>query len=250
MMPLAAVELTRSRERPLLVTGPSLGTSVTTLRGRCARLFEDHFHVVVWDPPGHGLNSARAPERLSMGGLAAAVLDAVDEVLVARSQPGARFASTADSVGGAVGLQLLLNVPERLTTATLACTGAQIGDAAAWRDRGALVLGGGGIRAVESSRQRWFGPHFEARHPQVAQELIDALVNADPMGYAVVCDVLRAFDVRHRLHEITTPVLAIAGSANVHTPPSLVRELVAGAARSVRGACRSVTRHLRRRPPL
>jgi pimeloyl-ACP methyl ester carboxylesterase len=43
-----------------------------------------------------------------------------------------------------------------------------------------------------------------------------------------VCGALADFDVRDRLGEITTPVLTIAGSADLPTPPALLRELADG----------------------
>jgi len=225
---VTTVELTQSRERPLLVVGSSLGTSVTALWGRCARLLENRFHVVGWDLPGHGRNTAPAPELLSMADLAAGVLAAVDELLVDRGEPGSRFGYAGDSVGGAVGLELLLESPKRITTAVLVCTGARIGEAPAWRDRRELVLRAGTQAVVESSRQRWFGPDFEARDPGTAQLLIDSLAETDPLGYAAVCGALADFDVRDRLGEIATHVLAIAGSADLPTPPALLRELADG----------------------
>jgi len=225
---VTTVELSRYRQRPLLVVGPSLGTSVTALWGPCARLLADRFHVVGWDLPGHGGNTARAPERLDMAGLAAGVLAAVDELLVDRGEPGSRFVYAGDSVGGAVGLQLLLQAPERITTAVLACTGARIGEPPDWRERRALVLRAGTKAVMESSRQRWFGPGFEARDPATAQILLGSLAATHPRGYAAVCEALADFDVRHRLGEIVTPVLTIAGAADVPTPSALLRELAAG----------------------
>lgn len=44
----------------------------------------------------------------------------------------------------------------------------------AWRDRRELVLQAGTQAVVESSRQRWFGPDFEAGDPGTAQLLIDS----------------------------------------------------------------------------
>jgi len=127
-----------------------------------------------------------------------------------------------------VGLQLLLESPKRITSGMLVCTGAQIGEAPVWRDRRALVLRAGTQAVVESSRERWFSPGFEARDPGTAQALIDSLAEIDPRGYAAVCGALADFDVRDRLGEITTPVLTIAGSADLPTPPALLRELAGG----------------------
>ncbi|WP_307816551.1 alpha/beta fold hydrolase [Nocardioides limicola] len=201
---------------------------MTALWSTCARQLGTLFHVVGWELPGHGHNSARPPERLSMADLATGVLSAIDEVFVRRGQPPDVFAYAGDSVGGAVGLQLLLESPERITTAVLVCTGGRIGEAHAWHERRALVLGEGTQAVLESSRQRWFGPEFEGRDPVAARALVDSLADTDPHGYAAVCSALADFDVTHRLSEIATPVLTVAGSVDIVTPPALLRELAAG----------------------
>ena len=50
-----------------------------------------------------------------MAELAAGVLAVVDDVLVERGGAGGTFAYAGDSVGGAVGLQLLLDAPGRVS---------------------------------------------------------------------------------------------------------------------------------------
>ena len=54
--------------------------------------------------------------------------DLAAAVLALADSPGAAFHYAGDSVGGAVGLQLLLDAPDRISSATLLCTGAVIGD--------------------------------------------------------------------------------------------------------------------------
>ncbi len=56
------------------------------------------------------------------------VLRVVDEILEQRDQYRGSFAYAGDSVGGCVGLQLLLDHPGRVTSAVLLCTGARIGE--------------------------------------------------------------------------------------------------------------------------
>ena len=63
---------------PLLVVGPSLGTSASTLWSAASELLADDFHVLAWDLPGHGTNKAVADGDLTMAELAAGVLAAVD----------------------------------------------------------------------------------------------------------------------------------------------------------------------------
>ena len=71
-----------------------------------------------------------------------------------------------DSVGGAVGLQLLLDAPDRVTSAALLCTGAVIGDPEQWRVRAATVRAIGYRRRWSTaSAERWFAAGFADREP-------------------------------------------------------------------------------------
>ena len=215
-------------ELPLLVLGPSLGTSASTLWSECAQGLTDVFDVLAWDLPGHGHNGTVADEPFTMAELAAGVLRVVDDVLHQRGQDGGPFCYAGDSVGGAVGLQLLLDRPTRVTAAALLCTGARIGDEAMWADRVAQVTTSGTSVMVSGSAERWFGPGFLDRRPEVGSALLHALAQADDRGYAQVCAALAQFDVRHRLAEVGVPVLAVAGSHDTATPPDLLRAIADG----------------------
>ncbi|GAA0520545.1 3-oxoadipate enol-lactonase [Paractinoplanes deccanensis] len=208
-------------DRPLLLLGPSLGTSAETLWGRCARLLKSRHHVVAWDLPGHG-RGAPAAGAFSVADLARDVLALADEI-----RPGEPFRYAGDSVGGAVGLQLLLDAPKRVESAALICTGAKIGEAAGWRQRAETVRAEGTHAVVAGSLQRWFAPHFPRQHPAVAGALLDALRATDPESYALTCEALAAFDVRERLGEITAPVLAVAGAVDQPTPPEGLARIAA-----------------------
>lgn len=217
---LSYVELAGSRDLPLLVLGPSLGTSVTALWSSTAERICDAFHVVGWDLPGHGTNAEVPDGSFSMAELAAGVLAVADLVRAERGDPGARFVYAGDSVGGAVGQLLLLDAPEQVAAAALLCTAARFGEPGAWRERAALVRREGIEVMLESSPALWFAEGFVARAPQVASALLDSLRDADPEGYASVCEALAGFDVRDRLGEIRTPVLVVSGEADVAAPPA------------------------------
>jgi 3-oxoadipate enol-lactonase / 4-carboxymuconolactone decarboxylase len=228
---VTALRLTPAEHRaglPLLVLGPSLGTSAATLWGDCAVHLTDHFDVLAWDLPGHGRNSSVPEEQWSMADLAAGVLSTVDEVLAERGEPGGTFGYAGDSVGGAVGIQLLVDAPDRVSAAVLLCTGAQIGTAESWAERIDLVGSAGTPALVTASAQRWFGPGFLDREPARGSALLHALQEVDDAGYAQVCGALAAFDLRDRLGEIDAPVLAVAGSADAATPPDKLREVADG----------------------
>ncbi len=212
--------------RPLLVLGPSLGTSAATLWAEAARHLTD-FDVIGWDLPGHGM-SPPAKESFSIPELATAVGTFAAKILEERGTPAERYYYAGDSVGGAVGLQLLLDHSADVIAAVLLCTGARIGTPDGWRDRAVTVRAGGTPVMVAPSAQRWFGPGFLDRSPDVGSALLDVLHNADTASYAWVCEALAGFDVRDRLPEIQAPILAVAGAADQATPVSDLRYIADG----------------------
>ena len=115
-----------------------------------------------------------------------------------------------------------------MNAAVLLCTGAKIGDAASWDERIEQVRVSGTPSLVSASAERWFAPGFLEREPVVGSALLHALSDARDVGYVAVCDALRAFDVRDRLGEIATPVLAVAGASDPATPPEKLREIAEG----------------------
>lgn len=203
--------------RPL-VLGPSLGTSAASCWGPTLARLGDDFDVVAWELPGHGTDPGPVPEQLTIADLADRVLAAVD----------GEFLYAGDSVGGQVGLQLLLAAPDRVAGAVLCCTGARIGTAESWGERIEQVRSSGTASLVGPSAERWFAPGFLERCPDVGSALLHALRDTSDQGYVAVCGALAAFDVRDRLHDIDAPVVAVAGSDDQICPPSLLSEIVDG----------------------
>jgi 3-oxoadipate enol-lactonase / 4-carboxymuconolactone decarboxylase len=217
---LRAVDFGGPAAAPVILLGPSLGTSAATLWGGVARPLTRHARVVGWDLPGHGRSGPAQP--FTVAELAAAVLTLAD-----RHDIGT-FHYAGDSVGGAVGLQLALDAPQRIATATLLCTGAVIGSPLGWRDRAATVRADGIGPMVTAAPERWFAAGFTEREPGVTAALLDSLAHTDPHAYALTCEALAEFDVTQRLSEIGTPVLAVAGSDDVPTPPEALQRIADG----------------------
>jgi 3-oxoadipate enol-lactonase/4-carboxymuconolactone decarboxylase len=224
---ITAVRLGGSPALPLLVLGPSLGTSARTLWSRAATHLADRFEIVAWDLPGHGSNSIVA-HPFTMAELATGVLAMLDDMLAERGAVDTSFVYAGDSVGGAVGLHLLLAAPRRVQSAVLLCTGAVIGEPDAWHERAATVRASGTAAVVSGSADRWFAPGFLQREPETGGALLHALRDADREGYAQVCEALAGHDVRERLGAIGAPVLAVAGRADVPTPPASLQEIADG----------------------
>ncbi|WP_111511967.1 4-carboxymuconolactone decarboxylase [Mycobacterium kyogaense] len=209
-------------DAPVLLLGPSLGTSADTLWAPAARHLRTHLRVVAWDLPGHGRSPSGEP--FTVTDLAAAVLALADRL-------GAEtFHFAGDSVGGAVGLQLMLEAPHRVTSATVLCSGAKIGTPDGWHDRAATVRSGGTTALLAGSAERWFGPGFADRQTDRATALLAALRDTDAESYAQTCEALAGFDVTDRLAEIEAPVLAVAGTHDIPTPPESLQHIASGVA--------------------
>jgi 3-oxoadipate enol-lactonase/4-carboxymuconolactone decarboxylase len=219
--------------KPLVLLGPSLGTSVHALWSPCVRDLADRFHLVGWDLPGHGVSPAVTGTATDMAELAAGVLDLADSVQAERGEPAGPFAYAGDSVGGAVGLQLLVDAPERVRSAVILASSAAFGAMPGWTDRAATARASGTASLVALSLQRWFAEGFAAHDPDRVSALLHSLRETDDESYAQVCEALSRFDLRGRLGEVTAPVLAVAGSEDVATPPEQL-EQIADAIRGTR----------------
>ncbi|RBP62793.1 3-oxoadipate enol-lactonase/4-carboxymuconolactone decarboxylase [Brevibacterium sanguinis] len=252
----------RPHATDVLVVLPSLGTSVSALWQRAASAYcrsVPAATVIGIDLPGHGRSApldgaGEAVASVTMSDLAEAVLATIDRVLpdvvghagdggsvdddggtaVADGTPaaagteGPRIALAGDSIGGAIALQLALDHGERFSHVAVFCTGAQIGEPAAWIERADLVAASGTPTQVVGSAQRWFGPGFMDREPEASAALLHSLQDADRFSYAALCHALAAFDVRDRLTDIPLPVLAVAGSEDQPTRPTKLVEIANG----------------------
>jgi 3-oxoadipate enol-lactonase len=219
-----AVLLSPQREfgaKPLLVVGPSLGTS-TVLWTETAALLGDEYDVIGWDLPGHGISPA-ATEGFDMAELADAVVDLVDSV-----SPGATFHYAGVSLGGAVGLQLGIKHGDRLRSLSVQCSGAKIGTPEGWLERAETVRAQGTPVMIQGSAQRWFAAGFMDRQPEVSSRLLHSLRDSDRFSYSFCCEALASFDVREHLGSITVATQAIAGVEDTVAPPSMAEAVVSG----------------------
>ena len=215
MAELTATRLAGSPQATaVLIVGPSLGTSVEALWGRCAARLP--FEVVGWDLPGHG-RSRPAREAFSVSGLAGAVRD------LAQAMGSGRAAWYAGvSLAGAVGLELALD-PGPFGAVAVLASAPKIGDAEAWRERADLVRREGTAVMVAGSAERWFAPGFTEREPAVAGALLTSLSKTDRESYALACEALASFDLRDRVSARKVPLLAAAGQHDPVVPPGQAR---------------------------
>ena len=207
-------------EAPPLLLGPSLGTSLAMWNAHVSTLARTH-RVIRWDLPGHGASSA---DLITVG---ATVADLADLVLALADHLGLdRFHYAGNSLGGAVGLELAVRHPSRITSLALVCSSARFGDPQPWRERAASVREEGTAALAESARSRWFTP--DVTETAAIAAVVQDQRRADPAGYAACCDALATYDLRDELHRVQAPTLVIAGRQDIATPPPHARELADG----------------------
>jgi 3-oxoadipate enol-lactonase len=212
---------------PLLVLGPSLGTS-TILWDSTAAILKQRYRVAAWDLPGHGLSPA-ATATFTVGEISLGVLDAVDAL-----EEGT-FLSAGVSLGGAVGLELLLHAPERVAAAAVICSGAKIGTTEGWVERATTARSLGTASLVVPSAGRWFAPGSIERHPDGTGRLLHSLRDADDESYALCAEALALYDVRALLGNIDVPLLALWGEFDPVVGEREAREIAEGVQRGTLG---------------
>jgi 3-oxoadipate enol-lactonase len=217
---IALTEPSGADGAPLIVLGPSLGTS-TILWDSTARLLRERFRVAAFDIPGHG-SSPAASDAFTVGEIAFGLLDALDEL------GEQSFFYAGVSLGGAVGMELLLSQPDRVKAAAIICSGAKIGTADGWLERAVTVRTQGTAALVVPSATRWFAPGSIERHPEDTGRLLHALRDADDNSYALCAEALALYDVRPHLDSISTPVLAVWGEHDQVTPEEKSVEIAEG----------------------
>ena len=213
---IAFRELGGSPDQPLLVLGPSLGTS-TILWESVAPLLSGRYRLLAWDLPGHGDSpSASVPF---------AVAELADAVAAAVAEP---FLYAGVSLVGATGLELMLRHGDRVRAAAIVASGSKLGEPESWRARAATVRAESTSAVIIGSAERWFAPGSMARHPDLSGRLLHVLQNADDESYALCCEALAGYDVRERLAEIGTPVVAVWGRHDAVAPEAKALEIADG----------------------
>lgn len=160
--------------------------------------------------PGHGAAPVTAVDGIA--GLARRVLDAV---------PGT-FSFVGLSLGGAVGVYLAAERPERVERLVLACTSARFGEPDQWHERAATVRRDGLAAIVDAVMGRWFTPQFPDVEPYR-----EMFLSIDAEGYARCCEALAGWDGTALLTQIEARTLVIAGELDPTSPPEDGRDLAA-----------------------
>ncbi len=207
-------------DAPVLVLGPSLGTD-TGLFDAQVGVFANSHRVIRYDLRGHG-GSECVPGPCTMADLADDVLGLLQDLDVDR------FSYAGVSIGGAIGQQLALTVPDRLEKLAIIASAARFADPPSWAVRAAQVREQGTEILVPSRTGTWFTTEWAEEEPAAAERLLGMLRATPAEGYAACCEAIGAFDVRDRLGDITAPTLVVSGAEDPATTVDMVQQLADG----------------------
>ncbi|MGH3627819.1 MAG: alpha/beta fold hydrolase [Sciscionella sp.] len=207
-------------DAPVLVLGPSLGTTLGLFDAQVAAL-AGTYRVVRFDLPGHG-GSPTPTGPSTIEGMASDVLAALERHRVEK------FHYAGVSIGGAIGLRLAMDHRDRLLSLAVCASSARFADPPSWPARAATVRAEGTATMVASRPGTWYTQSFALAHPAEEARLLDMLRTTTDEGYAGCCEAIGGHDVRERLGEITVPTLAIAGEEDPATPPEMLAEISEG----------------------
>ncbi|HKP18436.1 MAG TPA: 3-oxoadipate enol-lactonase [Gaiellaceae bacterium] len=202
-------------DAPVLVFSNSIGTTLE-LWDVQVPAFAPAFRVLRYDQLGHG-RSEVPPGPYTVELLGRELLALLDELGVER----ASFCGL--SLGGAVGMWLGANAPERLDRLVLAGTSAYFGPPKRWVERAQIVRADGMEPLTDATMQRWFTPAFEGVTAFRAR-----FVATPAEGYAACCEALRDCDLRGELGRIAVPTLVLVGADDPATPPEQAELIAAG----------------------
>ena len=198
------VEVEGDPSKPVLMLSNSLGMVLSLWDEQMPALLR-HFRIVRYDSRGHGgSHGGDAPYSIDrLGQDALAIMDSLEI---------GRTSFLGLSLGGAVGLWLLVNAPERIGRAVLGNTAARLGTADMWNARIQKVLSGSLDQNADETITRWFDREFVESHPEKIESLKQTLRTISPQGYARSCAALRDMDLRHAIGTVQHPVLVISGA--------------------------------------
>jgi len=199
-------------DRVVLLSG-SLGSTLEMWEPQLPALIP-RFRVLRYDHPGHGSSPPLAETTVS---------SMAQEVLVLLDELGIASVSYCGlSLGGAVGMRLALDEPERVDKLVLCSTSARFATPQFWQERADTVRRDGIEAVADVVLERWFTPGFRD-----VRRYREMLLSIPTDGYALACEALRDWDVRGELVGISAPTFALAGADDPSTPPADLEAIVA-----------------------
>jgi 3-oxoadipate enol-lactonase len=211
-------------DAPVVVLSNSLGTNLTMWDDQLPALTR-RFRVLRYDQRGHGASSV-TPGPYTIPQLGRDLLALLDALGIER----AHFCGL--SMGGATGMWLGVNAPDRIDRLILADTAPKIYTLEIWNARIENVRKGGLESIADAVIGGWLTQRFRDRKPAAAARMRAMLTSTPVEGYIACCAAIRDSDLREAIREIKRPTLIISGTHDKATSPEEGRkmtEVISGA---------------------
>ncbi len=195
---------------PALLIGHSLGSDLSQWDPQMPSLAR-RFRVIRYDSRGHGLTEL-TPGPYSIDLLGRDALAIMDALGVQK----AHFMGL--SLGGLVGMWLMVNAPERVDRVILANTNACFGHPDIWNARIKQALAEGLDAMAAGTMDRWFTREFQERAPQEIDRSAARFRATAAEAYAATAAALRDADLREAIRSVKHRVLVIVGTQDPATP--------------------------------
>jgi 3-oxoadipate enol-lactonase len=204
---------------PWVMLSHGLATDMT-MWDELAEALKDRYRVLRYDARGHGASTAPAGDYT----LDMLVADAVG-ILDAAGVDRTHFVGL--SMGGMVGLGMLINHPKRVKSAVIADSRhtTQPEFTEAWLARAAAVRKGGIEAIVESTVSRWSSAGLAQRNPDVVARMDAMIRRTSANGYCGCAAALARLNYGSRLGDIDAPTLVVCGSEDHGAPPENTRQM-------------------------
>lgn len=211
------VSLKGPDDAPVVAFANSLGTDFRIWDG-VVDLLPPSVRVLRYDMRGHGLTGA-PPAPYGMDDLRDDFLGILDRLGLDQ------VALVGLSVGGMVAQSAAAKAPDRFSKLVLCDTGHIIATRDIWNARIEMVEKGGMAAIVDSVLDRWFGPDFRTRDPDLHAGMHAMLTTIPPQGYNGICAAIREADLTAEVARIEVPALCLCGTEDKATPTELVATL-------------------------
>jgi 3-oxoadipate enol-lactonase len=173
-----------------------------------------HFRIVRYDSRGHGASVANQGP-YSVEGFGRDALAIMDALGIDKAH------WLGLSLGGVVGLWLLIHARVRIGRAVLASAAAQIPGPDLWNSRIQSARDGGMNGVATATAERWFTKDFRDANPEKVDAVMEMVRTTPLAGYLAACAAIRDMDQREATRSIRNKVLVISGRHDLSTPPGM-----------------------------
>jgi 3-oxoadipate enol-lactonase len=201
-LPLLAPIVGGSTPQPWVTFVPGIGNDVHFWQRQAETLERTH-RTLRFDPWGCGESEA-PPDHFTIDDVADGIVELWDRMGIERSSVvGLGF-------GGSVSINVALRHPARVErVAACCCRVRQPKDRRDFWRRRQQASGHAFSEIADQTVARWLGA-FGTEHPEIATTLREGFLRNSVDGYRGYLEAFIGMDLRHRLHELTIPVLLVA----------------------------------------